>query len=294
MDKKLLLLDYESNFIAWIKEKNLSFITGCYRRKKQEKKTFRLFVKPKDWERGIVFFAHGTGNSSLFPVIDLFMNLINRGYGVYAFDLDGHGLNSTTLLQLESIETCIDDAVTDLMSLSDRKLKIHLLGHSLGGCLILHFLKNCRIEMTSIIVVSSPLKVTFRLNGLINEMVSPFKWSIHHQRSHYGFWGLIPAIGPFKRSSFPLRIDPGHQIFYPRLVSTIISGLNFLSSNEIDIPILLVYGRKDMIAPVSHGEKIAQQFRHGEMMVVEKGNHFTTFIDQLTTDQIIKWLNRRF
>ena len=94
-------------------------------------KTSNYFFKSKKSAETVVF-AHATGNDNLFPQMPLFLNILKNGFNVLTFDLDGHGAQSTTILEKTNFWGSIDRAVEFLKREYDIK-SFHLMGQSLGG-----------------------------------------------------------------------------------------------------------------------------------------------------------------
>ena len=299
MNKNHQQLQHENRFETWLKDKDVSLITGCYKRSIGGK-SYYSFIKQKNSQgnRGVVFTAHGTGNSAFYPFIKIFKHLIGLGFSIYTFDLDGHGVKSSTKISEHSVQTCIPQALEELKRLVNSEDKISFLGHRLGGSLILdHLMKNPNLKSNSIII-SSPLYFKFSITGFVNELKSPLDKVFWQETRHYGLKGIFPALGPFKRDQFPIRMDDknSNHRSYISLVSNILDGLFHDSRleelSQVQSPILYVYGHEDKIAPVEHGRKLAVQTKKGALITVDHANHFNCIFSDSIIEGINNWYLR--
>lgn len=251
---------------------------------------------PRAPARGRVVVAHGAGNDLLFPLIELFHALVPRGFEVFSFDLDGHGAESTTTFSEEAIDGAIPAAVRQARSV-DPDLPLHLLGHSLGGSLVLRALAMRAVpNVASAVILSSPVEVKLDLPVAISELTGFLRTSTLAQRRHYGVWGLVPAFGPVKRRAYPFRrtVDRAGAFGYVAAVQRLLARYDLARSAEsIDVPVLLVYGRGDRLVPAAQGERLARAIPDAELALLDGATHWSCAFAPAALERVAGWMDRR-
>lgn len=85
--------------------------------------------------RANLLLQHGYGEYAgrfLRQYNELIPRLLERGFNVYAFDLEGHG-NSPGSRGMTDIEQAVQEHLTARLALAEESLPLFLFGHSLGG-----------------------------------------------------------------------------------------------------------------------------------------------------------------
>lgn len=239
--------------------------------------------------RGVVVVCHGAGNDALFAFVGIFKALLTRGLEIFSFDLDGHGRNSTTRFSEEHAASAIDEAVKQ-SGVAERRLPLHLLGVSLGGSLALAALP--RLSATSAVIVCAPLRVRLTARTFLREMRPGLLTTAWGQREHFGLTGLIPAVGPFRRSVYPLRLredEPG-AFGYVKVVNRTLASLELeRTAADIQTPVLLVYGARDLIAPADHGALLKRLLPSSALLTPQDETHLTLPLADATTRSALAW-----
>jgi pimeloyl-ACP methyl ester carboxylesterase len=256
-----------------------------------ETAAFRL--SPATEPRGRIVAVHGAGNDALYPQVALFKALLGRGFEVFAFDVDGHGAESTTVFSLPAVLDAVPAAVAEAER-GRADLPLHLVGHSFGGSLALHALARGAIpRASSAVVLSSPTAVTLDSGIALAEARGFLRLATLAQREHYGLWGLIPAFGPVKRRAYPFRRpgSAGGAFGYVGAVNALLEEVDLdHAARSIDIPVLLVYGTRDRLVPPAQGERLAARLPRAELMRVEGGSHWSTSLDSKAIDRAAGWI----
>lgn len=94
-------------------------------------------------------------------------DLTGRGYGIYAFDLRGHWRNAgKTPAHIDSIDHIKNDLMLFLEAIKEKigSKKVFLLGHSLGGLIILKYAVN-RPNLDGLIITSPLLALAIKIPG---------------------------------------------------------------------------------------------------------------------------------
>lgn len=272
---------------AWLAASGAHMETVAYERAGGRVRGCRLV--PAGVARGRVLLAHGAGNDALYPLHALCKPLLRSGLEVFAFDLDGHGRESTTIFDVAQME----DALADAAERAEERgppLPLHLLGHSLGGSLVLHALSRPGWErVVSAAVISAPVRLRIGL-AVLGELRGFFGRAALAQREHYGVWGVVPAVGPLKRRAFPFRGTAG-GFGYVASVQALLERLRLDEAAErIRTPVLLVYSRADGIVPAEQGELLASRIPGARLEMLERAPHWCVPFEPRTVARVAEWL----
>jgi alpha-beta hydrolase superfamily lysophospholipase len=246
---------------------------------------------PAGAARGRVLLAHGAGNDALYPLHALCRPLLRAGLEIFAFDLDGHGRESTTLFDVARIEDALADAAHRAED-GGPPLPLHLLGHSLGGSLVLHALSRPGWErVVSAAVISAPVRLRIGWT-VLRELRGVFGRATLAQREHYGVWGIVPAVGPLKRGAYPFRAEgAGGGFGYVAGVTALLERLRLEDAAErIRTPVLLVYSRADGIVPAEQGELLAGRIPGARLEMLRRPPHWCVPFEPRTVARVAEWL----
>lgn len=246
--------------------------------------------------RGRIVAAHGTGNDSLFPLVALFKALFAAGWEVFAFDLDGHGRESTTRWDPAEVAGAIPAAL-QAADAGGPPLPTHLLGHSLGAALVLRVLPGSdAARVRSAMLLSAPLGIRTGVATGISELRSLLSSATWKQREHYGVRDLLPAVGPFRREAYPFRsADPFPGMFgYVAAVRRVITELDLEEvSRRVSIPTLLVYADRDRLVPPAQGERLATLIPGARLCRVSRASHWTLPFSSGAIAAVVSWLEHQ-
>lgn len=251
--------------------------------------------RPAGAPRGRVVAAHGACDDALFPLVALYRALLERGLEVFAFDLDGNGWESTTRFSPEGIRTAVGAAVREAER-GAPALPLHLLGHSLGGALVLDALARGEAPgAESAVVVATPLEVRITPRTALAELRGFFRRGTLRQCAYYGLRGVVPAFGPVKRASYPFRGDARTVDFdYVRVFDALLREVDLRRAAErVRVPVLLVYGERDLLAPAAHGEELARLLPDAALVRVPGATHYSTSFTPYATGRAAAWLASR-
>ncbi len=287
---------FEKRFFEWVSCRNIKIIRDFFSISPNNQRAEFLFFKPPA-TRGIVLFAHGTGNDKIFPQVQLFQGLLQAGYAVFTFDLGGHGRHATTLLNLHTGGTLNAAMMTlrQLLRIHDLPARLHLTGYSLGGHLVLDYLCQNPTErdIVSAAVIAVPRQVSLSLLTGLKELrtfVDPVFW---RSAAFYGLWDLIPALGPFKRRLYPVRLEGlgRGSLSYMKVVKDIIEqGSIPRPLSLIQKPVLGIFGGRDAIADCEAGHEMIKELPAGSYHCCAERTHFTVLLSEETIATVVRWI----
>lgn len=246
---------------------------------------------PAGAARGRVVAAHGAANDALFPLVVLYRALVEAGFEVFAFDLDGNGWESTTRFSAQGVRSAVGAAVRAATE-GRAEMPLYLLGHSLGGALVLDALARGQVAPERTVLLSAPLEVSTTLRTVLGELRGFFRRGTLGQCAYYGAWGVVPALGPLKRRAYPLRAEVGTATFgYVGAVRSLLREMDLRrAAARVRPPVLLVYGEADFLVPPEQGEELARLLPAAELLRVPGGSHYGLPFAPGAVRRVVEWL----
>lgn len=279
---------------APILEHHASISEMFYEREGEANSVYALKLLPHKKLRGVVLFVHGTGNDACYPFLYLFLTLVEAGFAVMSFDLDGHGQFSKTVGRLDSFTRCIDNALAHCRK-EFPDTPQYILGHSIGGMLTLNYLRQHPHAVKAAAIMSMPCKTKFAWRMMLPEVVASAHPVWLKQLSFYGWKHLFPAFGTFGRKAFPLRLEAhGSNMGYVDFVSKLFQ--NFPPEDlaaKVEDPVLCLYGQFDWIAPISDGKKLTPKMAQGQFAGIPFANHLTLPLFASTGRELVAFFSRQ-
>ncbi len=195
----------------------------------------------------IVVLVHGLGaHSGWFP--NVVRTLVESGYAVYAVDLRGHGRSAGQRGYINCWEEFRRDLRTflELIAPQTPNLPVFLLGHSMGGAVVLDYVLRDPRGLQGAILMAPALKhvgiTPWRLGlGFILSAIYPRFAVDAGLESGARDLELLEA---YERD--PLR----HTTGTARLITEFFHTINWLERHisELKIPLLILHGDADRIA----------------------------------------------
>jgi len=242
-----------------------------------------------------VVMLHGWGlNSSLF---EHSAELLKTDCQSYLYDLPGHGLSAG-----------LKDDLFDLASIAHAVLqqapeRFILLGWSMGGLIAQYIAAHFPERVEKLILVAANACFVQQADwpgGMKPEVLAAFSDGLEqdYQATIQRFLSLQARGGEQAREVIRQMRERVFARGEP-LISALRGGLALLKNenriadlNEINCPVLLVYGDKDMLVPVQAGIDMAQRLSKAQLVQFSSAAHapFLTHADEFVT-VVKKFLN---
>jgi alpha-beta hydrolase superfamily lysophospholipase len=247
--------------------------------------------------RAAIAVVHGFGEHS-GRYQTLVEHLVPRGHAIHGFDLRGHGRSPGQRGHIDRWAQYREDVRLFLGSVRRRDpgLPLFLLGHSMGGLVVLEFLLHHGEDLAGV-AVSAPaidrVKVASPALVLLSKALSPVlpRFSVN------------VSLGSVVRDPDTLeqtRSDPlNHRRGSARWGTEALSAVARVKarSREISVPLLVIHGDADPIIAVSGSRRLAEEAPTGirELRVYPEAFH-ETLNDrgrEVVLQDIEEWLERR-
>ncbi len=284
---------YGERLAAWAARLGVRAADVRYPRPEARGEVCAIRLLPAEAPRGRVLVAHGAGNDAVYPLLELFRALLRARCEVFSFDVDGHGCGSTTTFAPETVRGAV--AVAALEAERDgAELPLHVLGHSLGGSLVLDALASGALDRAaSAVVLSAPTSIDLGFRTAVSELAGFFRLATLAQREHYGGWGLVPAFGPVKRRAYPFRrtdAEPGSWS-YVAAVRRLLGAMELEERvGAIRVPTLLVYSRGDRLVGHAQGERLAARMPAARLLSLDRATHYSVPFAPEAVDATVRWI----
>lgn len=290
-------LPFERSFARWCVAQGVVRRSVRYRRERAQGEAWGHQLVPVGERRGGALVVHGAGNDAFFALTGLFTSLLQRGIEVFSFDVDGHGRGSSTLLSPVAAPTCIASALDAWSELpGGAPEQLHAIGISLGGALLLHALREQEARIGSASLLCTPLSIEFSGRAMRREMGRSMLRTVWRERRRVGLTGLIPSFGPFRRDLYPLRLStpPGAGGFaYVDALNELLTSLELEdAARSTGVPVLLIYGRRDLLVPPEQAERLHELLPTSQLLVLEDETHLSTPLAPEAIGRLLQGIDR--
>jgi alpha-beta hydrolase superfamily lysophospholipase len=285
-------LRYERSLREWMYERGMRHERLVYRRPEAGGDTVAYRLAPARGTDTLVLVAHGAGNDALFAFSGLFKQILAAGAEIFTFDLDGHGRTSTSTFRYPAIATALPEALSQARA-GRATLRVHGLGVSLGGSILLESLAGPLAELASAALISPPLRIRLSLGRALNELRPAAFSTVLRNRNEGGLWGMVPSFGPVKRSTYPLRLAesrPG-AFGYVDVLNEVLARLELEdAASRCRVPTYLAYGTADRIVPPEQGIRLERILPDSTLHLVRGGTHLTTPFHEQVVSEVLRWI----
>lgn len=223
---------------------------------------YQSWTKPN--AKRVLVIQHGFGEHS-----DRYENIINKlqddDINIYALDSRGHGRSEGIRGHVDQFQLYIDD-LAELIHIAKEEnnvSKVLLLGHSLGGVIVLQYVSEAyNQDNISALIVSAPaLRVKMDLEKEIKKFLCEYLASLMPSMTTDANLDLNylsrdrAVIDAYKRDPLvhgKISFQMGHNFFH-------LAEAIFHKAHVIKIPIIIIHGEKDGIADVDGSREL---FKH--------------------------------
>jgi alpha-beta hydrolase superfamily lysophospholipase len=254
-------------------------------------------LTPAEAPTARVLVAHGAGNDAVYPLLELFRALLRGGCEVFSFDVDGHGCGSTTVFAPDTVRTAVAAAARAARA-GVPALPLHVVGHSLGGSLVLDALASGALDCAaSAAILSAPVDVRIGVRTAAAEVRGFLTRATLTQREHYGLWGLVPAFGPVKRAAYPFRrVDAdGRAWSYVAAVRRLLAEMDLERRVAgIRVRTMLVYSYADAIVPWAQGRRLNGRMvgAGANLYTLARATHYSLPFDPKAVSGVVRWIGQ--
>lgn len=236
----------------------------------------------------VVVLVHGIASRA--SQWERVMERLGETCHVIAPDLLGHGSSAKPRADYSlGAHAC---GIRDLLAALGHD-RISLVGHSLGGGIALQFVYQFPERVERLALVSSGglgREVTIFLRAATlpgAELVLPLLAGSWVRKAGSGAGSLLGRVGVQLPESlqecltgFGSLGDPGTRAAFVHTVRSVVdpAGQRVDARDRLylaaDLPLFVVWGRKDSIIPVAHGEALAASVPNTQLEVFERSGHF--------------------
>ena len=227
-------------------------------------------------DRQTLVFIHGlSGSSSAWLK---FEEKFKKKYNVLTYDLRGHG-KSVKFKNYEDYRAYkfVDD-LNDLLEYLKIE-KFVLISHSMGSLIALDFFSKYKEKVDKIVLLSPTFyiekkwldfilnKTTFRLAGFIDKLIKSPKKGGHVDYKKFintGDWNIRRMIKDVSNTNLKIYLYGTKQYCH-------FDRRDFLK--EIEVPVLIIHGKKDTIFPIKNSIKGAKEIKDSKMIILEDTDH---------------------
>lgn len=278
----LLLHLAGSNLRHWRLNPMRSLVPGDYPQRRVERLDIplddghvpALHIAPMGGAKAAVCVAHGSGCNKTFYIWRLVDAMLERGLAVLLIDLDGHGENP----RAQRFPEMLDSIAGPVNWLRERYERVALIGYSLGACLAGRAVAN-GLQVDAVALLQGPPKLVFSKREERREGILLLRPSMYHMSADSSVYHIIRAW-----QSWPIRAA----------ISTwdLIDLLDIKQSiQQINAPLLLAYGGKDAIVPISQAMDVhAVLPPRADWHVVKQASHLSLILEPEMLQVMGDWL----
>lgn len=241
---------------------------------------------PPGGSRVAVCLVHGAGDSKTSFKWWLIRALLAEGLAVLTIDLPGHGDYRYRPLAYPEVLTALPAALRFLRAQPGIH-RVGVLGISLGGAVAIQSLAEQRAVQPdlaeALVIVATPIALKFSRALFYREM-----WN-----TYYG----SPVLDLLREMSVKQVWDTWYEGGYRSQysTSTLFDRLDPLANIKRlnPMPILLVYSRRDRVAPPEQAQAMHQAAPQAALLETKKASHVMLTLIPAVNGQIAKWLREQ-
>ncbi len=252
-----------------------------------------LFFHPVPGERPprtVVVLSHGGGNDRLFGLWRIIDTLRGAGHGVLTAHLAGHGVGGGDRFDLQAGRARLDALMAEARSRA-AGAPVVVLGQSVGASFGLD--AAARDGGPDGVVAGSAAADGLDVGaGSVRELLGLCRPSIYRALAHGNTYEVLPAVGRFKRSSFPVRVDDprAYILAFDRAIREM--ALPDRLGDAVTCPVLLIHGTLDGVIGVRHAQLLDSALAGRATLALLRGaTHMDPLFDPRAIRRILGWLD---
>lgn len=253
---------------------------------------------PPGVAKAVVALVHGFGeHCDRYSTVTT--ALTQAGYAVFGFDNQGHGRSEGQRGHINSWQDYRDNVSAFLAQVRHHEptLPLFLLGHSLGGLIVLDFVLASPQGLAGIIISGPPIRPT--------GIAKPYLVAIARVLS--GIWprfSMDVGAGTETLSRDPAVVNQTQEDPLTHSMATVRWGSECLVAianvrqniHQLQVPILLVHGSADQVNDVRGSQEIFERITVDKTLKIYPGSYHEPHNDldrhQVMND-LVQWLNDR-
>lgn len=254
---------------------------------------------PDETPRAVLAVVHGYGEHS-----GRYLNPVNyfvpRGYALYAFDHRGHGRSPGQRGHINRFDDYMLDVqeFLKLVRAAQPGRKLFLVGHSMGGLIVLLYAIRHPHDMDGVIASSPFLGLAFQAPA----------WKVALARALAGIWPAFSMNNSDLRNE-DLSHDPAvvqaagqdplnHRAVTPRWFTetTAAQATTLEQAPELQVPLLLLYGDGDRIAAPAASRLFFERVTHTDKTCHAYPGYYHEIFNEVGKEAVFQdmeaWLQR--
>jgi alpha-beta hydrolase superfamily lysophospholipase len=247
-------------------------------------------------KRGAVVVMHGLKDHSS-RYAELAHHLNEAGYGVYAFDLPGHGMSAGNRVGV----LLFDDYVMDFdiflyQVLCTEQVPVFVFGHSMGGAIVTLHSITYHPDVRGMILSGAALEpgvsgATIGITNATNTILPDFDVF----NLDLDLFSRDPAVVAAAKRD-PLVYQGGATA---HMASQLIAGIRRIdaSMESVTVPLLILHGKLDAVTPPSGSKLLYARTQSKDKTLTLYGNMVHDLLHEpekaTVTSDIIAWMNAR-
>ncbi|MFG6104484.1 lysophospholipase [Leptolyngbyaceae cyanobacterium CCMR0082] len=251
---------------------------------------------PSGTAKAILALVHGFGeHCDRYSTVTT--ALTQAGYAIFGFDNQGHGRSEGQRGHINRWQDYRDNVRAFLTQVRQHEpnLPLFVLGHSLGGLIVLDFALNAPQGLTGIIISGPPIRPV--------GIAKPYLVVI--ARALSGIWprfSMDVGAGAETLSRDPVIVNQTEDDPLTHSMATVRWGTECLVAiatvrrniAQLQVPILLVHGSADKVNDVKGSEEIFARITSDKTLKIYPGSYHEPHNDldrNQVMDDVIEWLD---
>ncbi len=257
---------------------------------------FQSWQPTKVPKRGVLVVMHGLKDHSS-RYAELAHTLNQAGYGVYAFDLRGHGYSAGDRVGVLNFDDYVLDLDMFLFRVTlQEDVPVFVFGHSMGGAIVTLHSLTYHPQVRGMILSGAALEpgvsgatIAFtNMTAALFPSFDVFNLDLNH------FSRDPQVVAETRRDPLVYR-----GAATAHMASELVGGIQRIDKHmgEIDVPLLILHGKRDEVTPPSGSKLLFDEAASKDKTLILYGNMVHDLLHEpekaAVTGDIIGWMNAR-